>query len=152
MKGKKKRQEMIMLNARLIQDIKRCLDLVSIFEGYCVSIEPYVKSWIKQNIESCELSVHLQNKGIGKKDAKQICVGFGAVLIAHLQYMKEVDIMGPLVPSSVRTKLVQMVDTCRQHHPNVLHQVGTRPTVSRTVTTDYNTHILESMCDMLDFK
>jgi hypothetical protein len=151
-----KRQALILLKDGLIKDISECLQMVSVFEAYCVSIDPYVQSWNKKNIESCELSGHLQKAGISKKDSKQICVGLGVVLIAHLSYIQEQDIIGPLVPSSARTILILLVDTYRKLHPTILHQVDTRPRVSTprvstTVTTNVNTHILNIMREKLQF-
>jgi hypothetical protein len=152
--NEKKRQALILLKDGLIKDIGECLQLVSVFEAYCVSMEPYVQSWNKKNIESCELSLHLQNEGISKTDAKQICSGLGAVLIAHLSYIQEEDMVGSLVPSSARTKLIMFIAKYRKLHPNILHQLDTRPKVSTprvstTVTTNDNTNILNIMREKL---
>ena len=58
--------------------------------------------------------------------------------------------VGWLVPSSGRTKLIMLIAKYRQLHSNILHQLDTRPKVSTprvstTVTTNDNTYILNIM-------
>ena len=85
-------------NARQSEEMKgkisNCQDLVKKYSEYCMRIYIYVKKMNGVTFEDCELSLYLQNNGLTKDIACEMCEKLGAILIQHLVYVEKTDIFG----------------------------------------------------------
>jgi hypothetical protein len=95
--------------------ISKCQALVTMYSQYCVGIYSYVKKLNGVTFEDCELSLYLQNNGLTKDIACQMCEKFGAILIEHLVYIEKADIFGDNYPEKLRLDAL-----VTQHKLNIL--------------------------------
>ena len=86
----------------MMQEIKKCQGLVKTYSEYCTQIYSYVKKPNGVTFEDCELSLYLQNNGLTKDIACEMCEKLGATLIQHLVYMEKTDIFGDNYPEKLR--------------------------------------------------
>ena len=78
----------------MMQEIKNCQGLMRGYFQYCTQIYRFVKKLNGFTFEDCELSLYLQNNGLSKDIACEMCEKLGAILIQHLVYMEKTDIFG----------------------------------------------------------
>jgi hypothetical protein len=110
------RQHRLTMKWGLIQDINRCLKLVSVFKAYCVRLGSYLGMSPTEKWEDCELSGYLVKGQITKEDASKICVTLGVIRPEHLAHIKTGDLVGPSIPDDDRPALLTAVQDYRREN------------------------------------
>ena len=82
------------LKVEIMEKISNCQELVEIYFVYCTSIYNYVKKVNGAKFEDCELMSYLENEGITKEVACNMCEKLGAISKEHLYYVNSEDIWG----------------------------------------------------------